>query len=292
MARVDPCGLMKQWKFTCQKHHLNKTFAKSNLIDLCTYLNALQGLDILHSCFNTKFLLARMLINCGCLLYYKSMWQQPGMPLEEFTVPIRKSMPASLQTLHKVLVKYPRAADWEEWLSYIAYSFFKKKISSLVWCYHSPGPTSGEHKELTGAVAQKEVDFAPPPKTKCLCGWTALGYLCGAVCWRCLCRKKKAYSINHLKMGSELFTFIDQHFFPSVSQPWSRILQERTGQYISETALVPPPFPCSEGRYWSALSSALLLALTMAFICCNYSSLLTTTGAFCPWQDQELWSHT
>lgn len=68
------------WPYETIKIHMpkasseqDKTFAKSNLVDLCTYLNALQNPDILHSYFNIRFFLAGVLSNCGCLLYYKSM---------------------------------------------------------------------------------------------------------------------------------------------------------------------------------------------------------------------------
>lgn len=81
---------------------------------------ALQSPDILPSYFNSRFLLAGVFSCCGYLLYYKIMWQQSGMPLEEFTVPIRKTIPVLLKILHKVLMKHPRAADWEERLSYKA----------------------------------------------------------------------------------------------------------------------------------------------------------------------------
>lgn len=67
--------------------------------------------------------------------------------------------PVSLKTLDKVLVEHPRATDWEEWLSYIAYSFFFLSVSCLVWCYHRPGPAPGEQNKLTGAVAQNKVGF-------------------------------------------------------------------------------------------------------------------------------------
>lgn len=133
-------------------------------MDLCTSLNALQSPDILHSYFNIRFLLAGVLSNCGCLLYYKSMWQQSGMPLEEFTVPIRETIQVPLKTLHKVLVEHPKAADWEEQLSYIAYSFLL--VSCLVWSYHRPGPAPGEHNELTGVVAQNKAGFCSPTQDK------------------------------------------------------------------------------------------------------------------------------
>lgn len=79
---------------------------------------ALQSPGILPSYFNIRFLLAGVLSYCGCLLYYKSMWQQSDTPLEEFTVPIRKTIPMSLKTLHNILVKHPRAAKYigmREW---------------------------------------------------------------------------------------------------------------------------------------------------------------------------------
>lgn len=67
------------WPYATIKIHMtktsseqDKTFAKSNLMDLCTYLNALQSPDILHSYFDIR-LLAGVLSNCGSLLCYKSM---------------------------------------------------------------------------------------------------------------------------------------------------------------------------------------------------------------------------
>lgn len=70
------------------------------------------------------------------------------------------------------------------------------------------------------------------------------------------------------------------------------ILQEGGDNIFRKLLQFLPHFPHSDARYLSVLSSALPLALTIGFVCCKYSSLLTTTGALYPWQDQELWSHT
>lgn len=161
--------------------------------------------------------------------------------------------PVSLKTLDKVLVEHPRATDWEEWLSYIAYSFFFSfsLLPGLMLPQTRPCPRGTEQADRSCGTKQSWILLLHPRQRAFVVAqpWATSVELW---CWRRL-RRKKAYSRNQLKMGSEQFTFIDQQqFFPlSVSHEVGFCRKEVTIYFWNYSSTSPCPMLRGQVSMWS-----------------------------------------
>lgn len=233
----------------------NKTFAKSNLLDLCTYLNACQ---IAFMCyFKFRFLLAEVLSNCGCFLYYGNIWQ---LAIRHVTWRIH----CANYKKHPSIIKLSAQGDsgasqgcrlGRGSLLSIAHPHFFFcccfwfLFFCLIWSHHRPGPVPGECDKLTGAMAQKGAGFCSLAQGK----GPLWQHSPGLALWSCdvgdACVGKKRFIIE-IDSRWALFLFIDNNFFhPFISQPWSRIFcrKEVTVHFWNCSSCLPVSHPHMPG---------------------------------------------
>lgn len=217
----------------------NKTFAKSDLLDLCAYLNALPNPAFLHYYFKIRVLLAEVLSNCGCLLYCRSMWQ---LVIGNVAWRVHRAIRSIQAFLNSAQGDGEIAQGCRQRWSVPPLALPRFSFLCPPGSHHTAGPIPREHNERSCGTKQS---WAPIPhwRQRAPVGSTALGWLRGTVMLEMLMWKKRCVLGIDPRWAFNCWCSLSTN---NLHIP----LQEGADSGFLKSYQLPPHFPPSLPRFW------------------------------------------